>query len=101
MLISNNARLMYLFFIKLTTCKSDIAHSHALPLLEKGREGRNKAFVCMKGSRTTMKGSRNFSNVIVCLGSEPLRVYKIVGSFNFYTLDGAFYMSSKFAFRYP
>ena len=41
MLISNNARLMYLFLI-LTTCKSDIADSHASPLFGKGREGRRQ-----------------------------------------------------------
>ena len=43
MLISNNARLMYLFLIQLTTFKSDTAHSHAPPLLGKGREGRRQS----------------------------------------------------------
>ena len=43
MLISNNARLMYLFLIQLTTCKSDIAHSYVPPLVGKGKEGRRQS----------------------------------------------------------
>ena len=60
MLISNNPRLLYLFLIPLIICKSDIAHSHAPPLFGRGGKEEGKALVNMKGSRTTMKGSRNF-----------------------------------------
>ena len=69
-----------------------------LRCLGKGRKEEGKALVSMKGSRTTMKGLEIFSEVLDYLRNEPLRVYKIVGSFIPYIWNAVFYMSSSNVF---